>query len=155
MTTESGAVKPQATPHCPLCIEPLPGELVRTQQWVVIDAQDPMFPGFTRVIWLAHVAEMTDLNLDQRRALMEVVLAVEEVMRQTLSPHKINLASLGNQVPHLHWHVIPRWRDDARFPASVWTPGPDTEEAQQRRSVTQRALTDYHQALIQRLMNST
>ena len=129
----------------------LPGALVRTSQWAVIDAQDPLFPGFTRVIWLAHVAEMTDLDLDQRRSLMDVVFAVEDVMRQTLSPHKINLASLGNQVPHLHWHVIPRWRDDVAFPASVWTPATDNEAASTRRAQTQSALNDYHQALIQRL----
>lgn len=139
------------TESCPLCVDHLPGELVRSDNWAVIDAQDPLFPGFTRIIWLAHIAEMTDLALDQRRALMEVVFTVEEVMRQTLSPHKINLASLGNQVPHLHWHVIPRWCDDAAFPASVWSPGQETQEAHQRRLDVQPALTDYHQALIQRL----
>jgi diadenosine tetraphosphate (Ap4A) HIT family hydrolase len=35
-------------------------------------------------------------------------------------PDKINLACLGNVVPHLHWHVIPRWRDDSHFPAPIW-----------------------------------
>ncbi len=137
--------------HCPLCITPLPSELVRTEHWAIIDVQDPMFPGFTRVIWLAHVAEMTDLALHERQQLMEIVFVVETVMRQTLAPHKINLASLGNQVPHLHWHVIPRWPDDAAFPASVWTPGQDTEAAQQRRTEVQGAVKHYHQALIQRL----
>jgi len=46
--------------------------------------------------------------------------AVEAALRQTLKPAKINLASLGNQVPHLHWHVIPRFSDDAHFPDAVW-----------------------------------
>lgn len=140
-----------STTPCPLCVTPLPGELVRSNSWVIIDAQDPLFPGFTRVMWLAHVAEMTDLADPQRQEVMQVVFAVEAVMRQTLAPHKINLASLGNQVPHLHWHVIPRWRDDAAFPASVWTPADDTEQARLRREQTQSALNDYHQALIQRL----
>lgn len=149
MMTESGPTKRL----CPLCVNPLPGELLRTEQWIVIDAQDAAFPGFTRIIWLTHVAEMTDLTVDQRRKLMDVVFAVEAVMRQTLMPHKINLASLGNQVPHLHWHVIPRWRDDVAFPASVWTPGQETRESEQRRIDVQSALTDYHQALIQRLTN--
>ena len=39
-----------------------------------------------------------------------------------MQPHKINLASLGNMTPHLHWHVIPRFDDDAQFPAPVWAP---------------------------------
>jgi len=37
-----------------------------------------------------------------------------------LHPDKINLASLGNQVPHLHWHVIPRFKDDPHWPFAIW-----------------------------------
>jgi diadenosine tetraphosphate (Ap4A) HIT family hydrolase len=39
----------------------------------------------------------------------------------------MNLASLGNMTPHLHWHVIPRWRDDRHFPGPIWgSPQRDT-----------------------------
>ena len=38
-----------------------------------------------------------------------------------MRPDKVNLASLGNMVPHLHWHVIPRWKNDPWFPDSVWS----------------------------------
>ncbi|GAB3263890.1 hypothetical protein GCM10027296_39740 [Chitinimonas naiadis] len=51
---------------------------------------------------------------------MNAVWAVEEVLRHELQPDKINLASLGNVVPHLHWHIIPRWRDDPHFPSPIW-----------------------------------
>jgi diadenosine tetraphosphate (Ap4A) HIT family hydrolase len=52
-----------------------------------------------------------------------------------MNPDKINLASLGNVVPHLHWHVIPRFADDAHFPSPVWA------QAQRPSSqVDQRAL---------------
>ena len=51
---------------------------------------------------------------------MDVVFAVESVLREQLDPHKINLASLGNAVPHLHWHVIPRYADDPHFPQPIW-----------------------------------
>lgn len=80
------------------------------------------FPGFCRVVWRAHVAELSDLTADQRRHLLDVVAAVERVLRAAVRPDKINLASLGNLVPHLHWHVIPRWRDDSHFPAPIWAP---------------------------------
>jgi diadenosine tetraphosphate (Ap4A) HIT family hydrolase len=43
-------------------------------------------------------------------------------VREVMQPDKVNLASLGNVVPHLHWHVIPRYTDDAHFPAPVWAP---------------------------------
>jgi diadenosine tetraphosphate (Ap4A) HIT family hydrolase len=81
---------------------------------------DPHYPGFCRVIWNAHVREMTDLLPAERQQLMTVVFAVEAVVRQLFAPDKINLASFGNVVPHLHWHIIPRWRDDRHFPEPVW-----------------------------------
>jgi diadenosine tetraphosphate (Ap4A) HIT family hydrolase len=63
---------------------------------------------------------MTDLDPGQQQYLMSVVFAVEAVLRQLVSPDKINLASFGNMVPHLHWHVIPRWQDDRNFPEPIW-----------------------------------
>ncbi len=77
-------------------------------------------PAFCRVIWRAHAAEMTDLNADERDEIMQAVYRVEAAMRQVFRPAKINLASLGNMVPHLHWHVIARFDNDANFPAPIW-----------------------------------
>lgn len=105
---------------CPLCHPD--GESVLWQDaWCrVIAVVQPGNPGYCRVIWQAHVREMTDLAPAQRDHLMQVVWAVEAALRATLRPVKINIASLGNQVPHLHWHVIPRFVDDAHFPDAVW-----------------------------------
>jgi diadenosine tetraphosphate (Ap4A) HIT family hydrolase len=72
------------------------------------------------VIWNAHVREMTDLDPPDRLRFVEVAFAVESALRTLLAPAKMNLASLGNVVPHLHWHVIPRFSDDTHFPAPVW-----------------------------------
>ncbi|WP_440940867.1 HIT family protein [Immundisolibacter sp.] len=107
-------------PHCPLCQARDETVLWHDTKTRVVLVDDANFPGFCRVIWNAHVAEMTDLPPADRDALMQRVFAVEAAQRRTLAPAKINLASLGNQVPHLHWHVIPRYRDDACFPDAVW-----------------------------------
>jgi diadenosine tetraphosphate (Ap4A) HIT family hydrolase len=72
------------------------------------------------VVWNAHVAELTDLAAPARAHLFDVVCAVEAVLRARLSPTKMNLATLGNLTPHLHWHVIPRFADDSHFPHPVW-----------------------------------
>lgn len=53
---------------------------------------------------------------------MGVVAWLEEAMRRYLEPKKINLAALGNVVPHLHWHLIARFSWDSRFPAPIWAP---------------------------------
>ena len=51
---------------------------------------------------------------------MQVTCKVEQAIRAVLQPDKINLACLGNMTPHLHWHVIPRFVEDAHFPQPVW-----------------------------------
>lgn len=86
----------------------------------VIRAEDANFPAFYRVIWNTHVAEWTDLAPPERSLCMQAVAKVETVLRQALRPTKINLASLGNVVPHLHWHVIARFDWDSHFPQPVW-----------------------------------
>lgn len=63
---------------------------------------------------------MTDLDEDEQRELMRVVFAVEATVRRVINPDKINLASLGNMTPHVHWHIIPRWHDDRCFPNPIW-----------------------------------
>jgi diadenosine tetraphosphate (Ap4A) HIT family hydrolase len=88
----------------------------------VIWVDDADYPGFCRVILNAHVKEITDLPDSDRLRLMAVVFAVEAAVREALNPDKVNLASLGNVVPHLHWHVIPRFADDRHFPDAVWAP---------------------------------
>ncbi|MHB1052170.1 MAG: HIT family protein [Thiobacillus sp.] len=86
----------------------------------VILADEADYPGFLRVVVNAHVKEMGDLPVSDQEKLMRVVFAAEAALRKVMQPDKINLASLGNVVPHLHWHVIPRFEDDPHFPNPVW-----------------------------------
>lgn len=107
---------------CPLC-EADGGRLVlRTPRFRVIHAQEAGYPGFYRLVWNAHVAEFSDLSAQDRIDCMEAVTAIEQAMRQHLQPAKINLAALGNMVPHLHWHLIARYDWDSHFPAPFWAP---------------------------------
>jgi diadenosine tetraphosphate (Ap4A) HIT family hydrolase len=105
---------------CELCESAGGTVLLEAAEYRVVRVADPDFPGFCRVIWKAHVREMTDLPSAAQQRLMGVVFAVEETIRQLFCPDKINLASFGNVVPHLHWHVIPRWREDRNFPEPIW-----------------------------------
>jgi len=113
---------------CELCKE-VGGELLwQDERCRVVGIDEPGYPGFCRVIWNSHVREMTDLADTDRMHLMRVVFTVETAVREVMRPEKINLASLGNMVPHVHWHVIPRFPDDPHFPQAVWaapqrTPG--------------------------------
>jgi diadenosine tetraphosphate (Ap4A) HIT family hydrolase len=108
------------TMGCELCDQDGGLLLWRSEKLRVIRVADANFPGFYRVIWNAHVAEWTDLVPADRSHLMQTVAKVETLMRHALQPTKINLASLGNVVPHLHWHVIARFADDSHFPNPIW-----------------------------------
>jgi diadenosine tetraphosphate (Ap4A) HIT family hydrolase len=61
------------------------------------------------------------LSLDQRGRLLHIVFLIEKTMLEVMHPDKVNLAALGNMVPHLHWHIIPRFKEDVFFPGSVWS----------------------------------
>ncbi|MFO1053850.1 MAG: HIT family protein [Planctomycetota bacterium] len=105
---------------CPLCASDAGMVLYRDARLRIVLADEPDWPGFCRVIWNAHVAELTDLDRGGREHVLRAVCATESALRTLLAPDKINLASLGNLVPHLHWHVVPRWRDDSHFPNPIW-----------------------------------
>lgn len=116
--SDAGDAQPQA--DCPLCAADGGEVLWHDELCRVVWVEDPDYPGFCRVILHAHVREMTDLPEDERQRLMAVVFATEAAVREMMRPAKVNLASLGNQVPHLHWHVIPRFTDDRHFPDPIW-----------------------------------
>lgn len=111
---------------CPLCDGPGGVLLARGERLRLIRAREEGFPAFYRVVWNQHVAELSGLAPADRQACMEAVVCVEEALLARLPgplrPTKINLAALGNMVPHLHWHVIARHEWDSRFPAPVWAP---------------------------------
>ena len=122
----------------------------RDDQLSVVAVDEAEYPGFTRVVWNAHVKEMTDLAPTERTRVMDVVWAVEAAQRAVMAPEKINLASFGNMTPHVHWHVIPRYLDDAHFPNPTWattqrSSAPDVLAA--RRAL----LPALHAAIVERL----
>ena len=105
---------------CELCDLAVP-PIYRDDKLSVILVDDAAYPGFCRVIWNEHVKEMSDLAPGDRMRLNDAVWHVELALRDVMAPGKVNVASLGNMTPHLHWHVIPRFADDAHFPNPVWT----------------------------------
>ena len=135
----AAAAAAAAAAPCPLC-EADGGVLVwRGDKLRVIRADEPGFAAFYRVVWNAHVAEFSDLNAAERAHCMDVVVQVEQALRQHLQPTKINLATLGNMVAHLHWHVIARFDWDSHFPAPVWA-APVRERAPQKEAAVRALL---------------
>ena len=121
MVPEPDSSTPQSPgAGCEFCHSPGGAVLWQNGLCRVVRVDDPDYPGFCRVIFNRHAREMTDLTPEERQGLMAVVYGVEKAVRETMGPDKMNLASLGNMTPHVHWHVIPRFRDDRHFPTPVW-----------------------------------
>ncbi len=144
------------SPACALCTE-AGGEVLWQAPWLrVVHANEPDYPGWLRVIPTAHAAELTDLPPTARHALWAVLEAAERVLREVMQPDKVNLASLGNHVPHVHWHMIARYRDDRHFPDSVWAAPRRPQPAQHpQRATRSQQLTAALQTALQPWANGS
>jgi diadenosine tetraphosphate (Ap4A) HIT family hydrolase len=107
-------------PGCPLCQEPGGALIFDGPKYRVIRADEPGFPAFYRLVWRDHVREFSDLPASDRHLCIDAVTRLEESLRRHLRPAKVNLAALGNAVPHLHWHVVARFEWDSHFPGAPW-----------------------------------
>ncbi|MEW5882186.1 MAG: HIT family protein [Pseudomonadota bacterium] len=138
---------------CPLCAEEGGTLVLRDELLRVVLVDDADYPGYARVIVNAHAKEMTDLAPAALARVMAAVYAVEDAQRAVLAPDKVNLASLGNVVPHLHWHVIPRFADDAHFPQPIWGArqrDPDSAKLAVRRQLLPRLAEEIRARIVQR-----
>ena len=106
---------------CELCQPPVYPIVWKNSKFRIIEIDDPSYSAYYRVEHIQHIKEMTDLDESERDELMKIVFIVESAIKICYKPDKINLASLGNLTPHVHWHVIPRFYDDNHFPGSIWS----------------------------------
>ena len=104
--------------NCPLCVLP-PNIWWENDSYFIFYVKENQFP-ILRVVAKKHLAEMSDFHLNEREKIMRAVFSCEKILKTFFCADKINLASLGNLVPHLHWHVIARFQNDSHFPLSIW-----------------------------------
>jgi len=85
-----------------------------------------------------HAARPDELSAREWASFSADLQAASNAVVRAVRPDHVNVASLGNVVPHLHWHVIPRYVGDARWGAPIWTPSlgdmPDTRLGQRERA---------------------
>lgn len=96
------------------------------------------YQGYCVLVCGTHATEMCRLPSDKRRAYLDEMCLLAEAVENAFRPHKLNLESLGNQVPHLHWHVFPRYLDDPHRLQPVWL---DLQHAETDEDVRRRLET--------------
>ena len=115
--------------QCPLCnkweVEP-EFRVVELERSYVLLNQDQFFPGYCFVIAKDHVTELFHLDRAERMIIIEEVTVVAAALADVFRPDKMNYELLGNMVPHMHWHLVPRFRSDPLWPRPIWS-GPHQE----------------------------
>jgi diadenosine tetraphosphate (Ap4A) HIT family hydrolase len=99
--------------------------IVELEHSFVMLNRDQFFPGYTLLFTKQHVTELFHLDQEVRAALMEEVSSVAQALHSQFQPDKINYELLGNMVPHMHWHLVPRFATDPLWPRPIWAEGHD------------------------------
>ena len=132
-------------PTCPFCAKLARPDLLPDDELVwtfphsfVLLGPWQFYHGYCVVVSRTHARELGDLPDAERRSYLDEMCLVARAISQAFSPHKLNYELLGNQVPHLHWHLFPRSADDPARLAPVWLAleAAERDEALKRRLQT-------------------
>jgi diadenosine tetraphosphate (Ap4A) HIT family hydrolase len=115
---------PELNPDCWICNSlHEPPHLVFFESRTSIGKLNPdqFFKGYSFVTLKWHREELYDLPYKDRKSFLEDMSRVAAALAEVLSPDKMNYELLGNGMPHLHWHLVPRYRTDPLWGRPIWT----------------------------------
>jgi diadenosine tetraphosphate (Ap4A) HIT family hydrolase len=110
-------------PTCKACqrVWPRPDHLIADLGLTKIYLHDDQFfAGWTVALFQRHATELFHLAPTERFQLIEEVTMVAKALAEVFDANKINYELLGNQLPHIHWHLIPRLAADPARLEPVW-----------------------------------
>src|SRR5581483_972871 len=96
------------------------------------------YHGYCVLVSRKHASELSQLAETERRGYLDEMCILAQAIEQCFRPHKLNYELLGNLVPHLHWHLFPRYLTDAERLRPVW---PALDRAERDVSERQRLQT--------------
>jgi diadenosine tetraphosphate (Ap4A) HIT family hydrolase len=114
-------------PDCSLCrklagMDVLPGGEVVWQFPHSVAFLGPWqyYHGYCILVARKHAKELSNIPDAERRAYLDEMCLLARAIEAAVKPHKLNYEMLGNQVPHLHWHIFPRFKSDPDALKAVW-----------------------------------
>jgi diadenosine tetraphosphate (Ap4A) HIT family hydrolase len=114
---------PEKTTACPMCSrwEDQPElRIISFEHSYLTLNRDQFFPGYCLLFAKKHVTELFDLDTTVRQGMLEEITRTAAVLAVLFQADKINYELLGNMVPHIHWHLIPRLNSDPLWPRPIW-----------------------------------
>jgi len=106
---------------CGLCKVPTLPILWSGHNFRIVLVTDQNIKGYLRLELLEHVSEIHQLSESIRQQMYILLHIIEISLVNIFHPDKINIASLGNMTPHVHWHIVSRYKQDNFFPDSIWS----------------------------------
>lgn len=83
-------------------------------------ATQQFFTGYCILVSRLHASELHELPEDARRSYLDEMTRLSQAIAAAFRPRKMNCELLGNQVPHPHWHIIPRYESDPDHLKPAW-----------------------------------
>jgi diadenosine tetraphosphate (Ap4A) HIT family hydrolase len=93
---------------------------------IFIEIHESEIP-WLKVFTTVRRKEFSHCSIEEKNEIWNAIDVIEKIMLEYYQPEKINIASFGNMLPHVHWHVMARFKEDSYFPEPMW--GPKQREA--------------------------
>lgn len=111
------------------------------------------YRGYTLLLSKKHVTELHDLGSSYRATFLREMGEVAEAVFRAFKPQKLNHELLGNDCPHLHWHIFPRYIDDPLPGKSIYVYDESTRNSEEYRP-SEQELARLKEKLLSELKNT-
>lgn len=75
---------------------------------------------WVKVFTKRKIKEFSECTLEEKTEIFRMIDIIEKLMLEYFKADKINIASFGNVLPHVHWHIMARFKSDSYFPEPMW-----------------------------------
>ena len=101
----------------------LTGPIIKLSSSIAVLFKNQSYKGRFVVIYNEHVDDFSDLSENERIQFTNDMIKIANAVKKVFNPDRMNYATLGNVIPHLHWHVIPRYKTDSNLGTPPWPHG--------------------------------
>lgn len=93
--------------------------IIYSNDLIKIEIENSEIP-WLKIFTQKAVKEFSQCNEATKKEIYRLLDIIEKEMIAYYNPEKINIASFGNYVPHVHFHIMARFKEDSYFPEPMW-----------------------------------
>lgn len=93
--------------------------MIYSNPLVFIELHESEIP-WLKIFTQTQRKEFSECTREEKETIWECLDIIEKEMLAYFKPDKINIASFGNMLPHVHWHIMARYKNDTYFPEPMW-----------------------------------